>query len=58
MDGGLYRPPPAAADFGQQRVSPERFGDHGICLCDRVSQRLRVATYDDDRNVRCRRRRL
>ena len=56
MDGSLYRPP--SADFGQQRVSPERFGDHGICLCDRASQRLRVATYDDDRNVRCRRRRL
>jgi len=47
MGSSLYCPPPAAADFGPQRVSPERFGDHGICLCDRVSQRLRVATYDD-----------
>jgi hypothetical protein len=57
MGSSPYCPPTAAADFGQQRVSSERFGDHGICLCDSFAQHLRVATYHDDRNVRCRRRR-
>jgi hypothetical protein len=40
VDSSVYCLLLVAVDFGQQRVNREWFGDHGICLCDRISQHL------------------
>jgi len=48
----VYCPLSAAADFSQQRVKREWFGDHGICSYHRISQHLGLDANHDHRDVR------